>query len=199
MAGGRRENAGRNPGSGKYGETSTLIRIPDSLVDSITEQLRALEGFRKTNAQQIGAAPGAPKARAFTLSLPAGTPITGEESAHEICDLNALVVHDAETTAIYTVSGDSMECAHIVDGDRVVIDRAVEPRNGDIVVAVLAGEGPTLKRLKKHKGTWVLTPESNNPAHKPRDLLESKGDFIWGVLVGMVRVVRKRTRRTTAP
>ena len=108
-----------------------------------------------------------------------------------------LVMHP-ESTFIYTVSGDSMDRAGIFDGDRVVVDRSLQPENGDIVVAVLAGHAHMVKRLTGRKRESMLEPESSNPTHKSFQLRPHEGDVIWGVVTGLVRKVRKGRRRVDA-
>jgi len=78
------------------------------------------------------------------------------------------------------IKGDSMIGANIEEGDLVVIDKAKEPRKGDIVVALLEDE-TTVKRLDKRNGKWVLKPE--NPDYP----LIEKSFRIIGVVIGVVR------------
>ncbi len=74
--------------------------------------------------------------------------------------------------------------ASIEDGDKVVVDRALNPKHNDIVVAVLQGEY-TIKRLFKHMGRVELHPENSSyPPIKFKDGLELQ---VWGVVVGVVR------------
>lgn len=80
-----------------------------------------------------------------------------------------------------TVKGDSMEGAGILDGDLVIIENS-QPREGDIVAALIDGES-TLKRLVKKNGTSYLKAE--NP--KYRDLIPAAELVIQGVAVGSYR------------
>ncbi|HZR36112.1 MAG TPA: S24 family peptidase [Nevskia sp.] len=190
--GGKRAGAGRPRGSGRYrGESTSVVRIPVSLVDATKAQLTEYARVPRIPARRVTPEPGGSGPRSFILKLPAGAPITGDERADEPCDLNALMVHDPESTFLYSVLGDSMDRAGIFDGDRVLVDRSLQPRNGDIVVAVMAGHGHTVKRLRGKNGSLSLEPESNNPAHRSRALQLDEGDVVWGVVTGVVRRVRK--------
>lgn len=190
--GGRREGAGRPKGSGRYrGESTRVVRIPESLVDAAVSQLSDYARVPRIPAQRTIAEQGGTAARGFTLRLPAGAPIANDERADEPCDLNTLLVQDPESTFLYTVSGDSMDRAGIFDGDRVVVDRALQPANGDIVVAVLAAHGHTVKRLQAKKREALLESESSNPANKSFPLRPDDGDVIWGVVTGVIRRMRK--------
>ena len=71
--------------------------------------------------------------------------------------------------------------AHICDGDTVILERR-EPRNRDIVAALIDGE-TTLKRFIKAKNrTYLQAENSRFPDLIPVDEL-----IIQGVLVGLIR------------
>lgn len=64
---------------------------------------------------------------------------------------------------ILRANGDSMVKAGIDDGDLVVVRKASEARDGDIVVALTEETGTTLKRLfhEKETGRVILHPEND--------------------------------------
>lgn len=78
------------------------------------------------------------------------------------------------------VSGNSMINDHISDGDVVLIDPTLEPKDGDIVLVFLAGEGQLIKRLRMIDDQVVL--ESSNPDFKPIVVHDIAGLSIQGVL-----------------
>lgn len=81
------------------------------------------------------------------------------------------------------VRGQSMTGDGIQDGDYVIIKQVKEPRNGDVVVALVDNDNVTLKRFYKEKhGRVRLQP--TNPKYKstyPKNLQ------IQGKLVGLIR------------
>ena len=79
------------------------------------------------------------------------------------------------------VAGDSMSGAGIFDGDLVVVDRSLEPKSGDIIVAILNGEF-TIKRFRRNGSTIELVPE--NPKYRKIVLNESMELEVWGVVTG---------------
>lgn len=81
-----------------------------------------------------------------------------------------------------------MEQAGIIDGDYVIVDRSIQAKSGDIVVAAVAGEF-TLKRLMMQKGQWWLVAENAQFASIPMN--EANEATIWGVVIGSFR---KQTR-----
>lgn len=71
-----------------------------------------------------------------------------------------------------------MQGAGITDGDELIVDCSVQPRDGHVVIAVIDGE-MTVKRLSTGPAVVVLGPE--NPDY-PDLLVAELSDFrIWGV------------------
>jgi repressor LexA len=79
------------------------------------------------------------------------------------------------------VRGDSMIDAHICDGDTVVLEMR-EPRNGDVVAALIDGE-TTLKRYIMDRGTPYLQAENEMYP----DLIPIRELVIQGVMVSLLR------------
>ena len=79
-------------------------------------------------------------------SIPAGLPQTREQDA-EGCvsvDVESIGFKPTRNTFALRVTGDSMIGRHILDGDVVVLEHGPDPRNGQIVAALIDGES-TLK------------------------------------------------------
>lgn len=122
----------------------------------------------------------------FFASQPAaGFPAPADDLVEKALDINDLVVENPASTFFVRVRGDSMEGAGIFSDDVLVVDRSVEPREGKIVVAAVYGE-MVVKRLRKIQGTFTLCSE--NESYEPIVVSENDDCFIWGVVVGSVRV-----------
>ena len=94
----------------------------------------------------------------------AGFPDVTVDYAHETLDFNRDYIKHPEASFYGDVEGDSMIGAGIFDGDRVIIDRAVRPHHGSIVVAWWGGEGFTMKYLDlthKDDGYIELRPAND--------------------------------------
>ena len=122
--------------------------------------------------------------RLLSHRISAGFPSPAADYSEEELDLNTYLVRNKPATFMFSVKGDSMVGASIEDGDKVVVDRALNPKHNDIVVAVLNGEY-TIKRLFKHMGRVELRPE--NPAYPPIKFNDGSELQVWGVVVGVVR------------
>ncbi len=116
----------------------------------------------------------------------AGFPSPGDDLVEKSLNLNDLMVDNETSTFFVKVSGDSMEGARIFDGDILVVDRSIEPKDGLVVVAAVYGE-LVVKRLKKDDGQLLLV--SANSDYKPITIDKEEGCFIWGVVTGSVRVI----------
>ncbi|NEX23757.1 translesion error-prone DNA polymerase V autoproteolytic subunit [Thiorhodococcus mannitoliphagus] len=116
--------------------------------------------------------------------IAAGFPSPADDDIEATIDLNEQLVHHPAATFFVRVQGDSMIGAGIHNGDLLVVDRALEPRSGSIVVAVVDGE-LTVKRLKTEGEQVWLMPE--NPDYPPLEIRDEMALHIWGVVAHAVR------------
>lgn len=70
----------------------------------------------------------------------AGFPSPAQDYMTDSIDLNRELIRHPATTFYARASGDSMKDCGIDDGDLLVIDKALDPQDGDIVVAFIDGE-----------------------------------------------------------
>lgn len=116
----------------------------------------------------------------------AGFPAPGDDEVEKSLDLNDLLIDNPTATFFVRVEGDSMEGAKIFSGDILVVDRSVEPVSGKIVVAAVYGE-MVVKRLEVTKDGVFLVSEQ--VGYEPIPIGDSDDCFIWGVVIGSVRVI----------
>jgi len=115
--------------------------------------------------------------------ISAGFAAPVEEQAEEMVTLDDYIIGGKKSsTFLLRVKGDSMTEAGIYGGDLVVVERGVEPKPNNIVVAVLDGEF-TLKKLKKNKGKFYLQAE--NPDYPDMHALDEL--TVAGVVRGVIR------------
>ncbi len=72
----------------------------------------------------------------------------------------------------------------IFAGDLLIVDRALDPTNGSIVIAVVNGD-LTVKRFHMSHGRFALLPE--NPAYDPIEIDHDTDFAIWGVVTKAIR------------
>ena len=113
-------------------------------------------------------------------------PSPAADYAENDLSLSDYFVKNCDATFIIEERGDSMIDAGIYEADILIIDRSVEPRRGDIVLAYLQGDF-TLKKLEFVDGQPELHPQNSSgeyPIIRPGEY----DDFsIEGVLVGSGR------------
>jgi DNA polymerase V len=110
--------------------------------------------------------------------VPAGFPSPAQDYSDTQIDLTKILIRDELATFIVQVSGDSMEGAGIFDGDKLIVDRSIEPRDGHVVVAVVDGE-MTVKRLKVTDSGVIL--QADNAQYPDVKVPELSDLLIWGV------------------
>jgi DNA polymerase V len=102
--------------------------------------------------------------------------------------LNELMIKHPISTYYLRVDGDSMTGAGIATGDIVVVDKSLEPKTGDIVVAAVDGDF-TLKYLKRHgQEAWLVAA---HPDYPPIALHEATDAQLWGVVTYTIHQTRK--------
>ena len=112
------------------------------------------------------------------VPVAAGFPSPAQDYFDGRIDLNAHLIKDITSTFVVRVTGDSMERAGISDGDELIVNRALEPRDGSVVIAVLDGE-LTVKRLRLTATGVVLQAE--NPKYPDIKVPALSELTIWGV------------------
>ncbi|MCR5433602.1 MAG: translesion error-prone DNA polymerase V autoproteolytic subunit [Bacteroidaceae bacterium] len=119
--------------------------------------------------------------------LKAGFPSPAEDYSHETLDFNRDLIHNPESTFYGKVEGDSMIEAGICNNDIAVIDRSIEPRDGDVVVGYVNGEF-TIKYLDlRHKKDGYIELRPANKDFKPIRITEEDNFEIWGVVIWTIK------------
>ena len=163
VRGGSRPGAGRPVGTGKFGEPTVPLRVPQSMARQIRKQI-----------EQGGA--GCPL---YACKVAAGFPSPADDYIEGRLDLNEHLVRNPAATFFVRATGESMLGAGIFPDDLLIVDRSVTPAEGDVVIAALNGE-LTVKRLGRQKGRTVLLPE--NPQFRPIEIGEGEELSLWGVV-----------------
>lgn len=117
------------------------------------------------------------------VHVSAGFPSQAEDDGGKRIDVLEHLVKHPQATYQMNVQGESMREAGIFHGDVVLIDKAISPRNGQIVVAVVDGEF-TVKRLSMRAGRLKLM--AANPTFP--DIVPKDGQevWVWGVVVASI-------------
>ena len=120
-------------------------------------------------------------------AIKAGFPSPAEDYHRDSLDFNRDLIKHPEATFYGRVQGDSMIEANICDGDIAVIDRSIQPYNGDVVVAYI-NEEFTIKYLDlthRQEGYIELCPANRN--YKPIRVDADDNFEVWGVVVWTIK------------
>jgi repressor LexA len=117
-------------------------------------------------------------------AIPAGLPESREQDA-EGCvsvDVESIGFKPTRNTFALRVTGDSMIGRHILDGDFVVLEHGPEPRNGQIVAALIDGASTLKTFVLKGGKPWL---RAENPKYP--ELIPAQELMIQGVFKALIR------------
>jgi len=136
-----------------------------------------------------GYAPSDATTPIYSALVAAGFPSPADDHLEGQLDLHEMMVKRPAATFFCRADGDSMTGAGIQSGDLLVVDRSVQPHDGDVVVATLDG-GLTVKTLRKTTAGWELAPA--NPGYPSFPVNEEEGVQIWGVVTFSISALTRR-------
>ena len=141
----------------------------------------------------------------------AGFPSPAQDYINSFIDLNKELVRHPAATFFARVVGDSMVDADVNEGDVLVVDKSIEPKDGDMAVCFIDGEfalkyisfrdpadaSHSVKASKpgvsydilRHQGIWLLPANEKYP---PIEVTESNDFTVWGVVTYVIKKVCTR-------
>lgn len=117
-------------------------------------------------------------------SVHAGFPSPAEDYMEQRIDLNAILITHPQASFIFRVAGESMREFGIFDGDMLLVNRAIKPCHGHIVVAVVDGEY-AVKQLYTRGGRFKL--KAGNPTYPEIVPMEGQTVEVWGVATSCIK------------
>ena len=129
------------------------------------------------------------------LSLPlhlqkvgAGFPSPATDYVEDDIDLNVHLIKNIPSTFLIRVQGKSMTDVGIHDGDLLVVDRSLNPKNFSTVI-VNVNEELVVKNFIKEKDQSFLTSGSKEIKDKI-NLTENPEILIWGVVTYVIHALQ---------
>jgi DNA polymerase V len=119
----------------------------------------------------------------FLNPVSAGFPSPAEDFVENKLDLNQHLIEHPTATFFVRVSGSSMLKAGIHPGDLLVVDRSLEPKDRNVVIAVVNGE-LVVKRFHRKEEEMFLLAE--NEDYAPIAITEAMDFSIWGVVTTVI-------------
>ena len=117
-------------------------------------------------------------------SISAGFPSPAEDFSELSISLDKHLIQNPSATFMAYANGNSMVDAGIHHGDILIIDRSLNARDGDIIIAVLHGEF-TVKQLSIINNTFFLLPK--NPKYSPVKISDDMDFEVWGIVSYSIR------------
>jgi DNA polymerase V len=124
----------------------------------------------------------------FLERVSAGFPSPAEDYVEKTLDLNELCIQHPAATFFVRVQGESMTGAGIFPHDVLVVDRSLNAKHGDIIIACLESE-MTVKELHLKPPPAYLLPR--NPAYQPILIEEGMVLEVFGVVTNVVRSLKR--------
>ena len=117
--------------------------------------------------------------------IAAGRPIEAVEEPEPYTMEDLLPFEPGDDIYMLRVVGESMMDDHITDGDLVLVERNAQPREGEIVVAIVEGEA-TLKRIY-HEANGTIRLQPANARMDPIYVRSPEALEVRGVVRGVLR------------
>ncbi len=186
--GGKRRGAGRKA---KFGEPTTLMRVPESAKPSLIKLLDQLVAHKASAPHwPVSLQPMRPAEPALLMQVPmyghtirAGFPSPADDYVADSLDLNLHLMPHKEASFLLRARGESMLGLGIHDGDILVVDRSITATHGKVVIAAIDGQF-TVKTLEHKQGTIRLLPA--NPEFAPIEVKDEQELHIWGVVTHVI-------------
>lgn len=152
----------------------------------------------------------------------AGFPSPAQDYMNTFIDLNKELVRHPAATFYARVEGDSMIDAGVEDGDVLVVDKALEPQEGDMAVCFVDGEfalkfisfkepgtagdgsadtflrAKAIKKASKPGVSYNILDKKKlwllpaNDKYPPIEVTESNDFTVWGVVTYVIKKVCTR-------
>ena len=117
----------------------------------------------------------------------AGFPSPATDYVEDDIDLNNHLIKNIPSTFLIRAQGKSMNSIGIHDGDLLVVDRSLNPKNFSTVI-VNVNEELVVKSFIKEKDQSFLTSGSKKIEDKI-NLTENPEIFIWGIVTYVIHAL----------
>lgn len=124
----------------------------------------------------------------FSEPVEAGFPSPADDYVDLEIDLNEHLIKNPAATFMVRVRGNSMVDAGIHSGDLLIIDKSLDAKDGDVVIAAVDGQF-TVKRFRRSGTNLKLVAE--NPNQPPIVIGENTSVEIWGVVAHVIHSPRR--------
>lgn len=114
----------------------------------------------------------------------AGFPSPAQDYMDMALDLNEVLIKHPSATFFGRVKGNSLQDAGVDEGDILIIDKSIEPSDGDMAVCFVDGDF-TLKFIQHDEKGILLIPA--NKAYEPIRVTEDNDFLVWGIVTYTIK------------
>lgn len=122
--------------------------------------------------------------------ISAGFPSPAQDYIDKALDMNEHLIKNETATFIVKVASLSMLNAGIEIDDELIVDRSLNAKHGDIVVALIDNDFTVKRLMIDESGQWL---KAENPDYKNIYLLDGQELIIWGVVTHIIKMTRKKS------
>ncbi|HGW4126275.1 translesion error-prone DNA polymerase V autoproteolytic subunit [Acinetobacter baumannii] len=119
--------------------------------------------------------------------ISAGFPSPAQDYIDKVLDMNEHLIKNETSTFIVKVASLSMLNAGIDIDDELIVDRSLDAKHGDIVVALVDNEFTVKRLMIDESGQWL---KAENPQYKNIYLQEGQELIIWGIVTHIIKMTR---------
>ena len=116
--------------------------------------------------------------------ISAGFPSPAEDFMELSISLDKHLIQNPAATFMAYANGNSMVRVGIHHGDILIVDRSLNARDGDVIIALLYGEF-TVKEISIVDGSLFIVPR--NPQYSSVKITSEMGFEVWGVVTSSIR------------
>ena len=117
----------------------------------------------------------------------AGFPSPATDYVEDDIDLNVHLIKNAPSTFLIRVQGKSMNEVDIHDGDLLVVDRSLDPKNFSTIIANVNEELVVKSFIKKNNQSFLSA--GSKKLEDKISLAENSEIFIWGVVTYVIHAL----------
>lgn len=129
-----------------------------------------------------------------TPRIACGFPSPAQDHSEDRLDLVRRLVEHPLATYFAIAHGNSMDRAGILDRGILVVDRALTPRHGSVVLAAVDGEFTCKRLCLSDHGKVRLLPDSSDDRFRPIEPTPEQDFHVWGVVRAVVNEFVRATR-----
>ena len=120
----------------------------------------------------------------YQSRVQAGFPSPADDYMDGALDLNELLITNPPATFFVRVQGESMIDVGIFDGDLLVVDRSIEVKHGQVIIAMLNNEF-TVKRILIRSDQQIIL-KAENSSYKDIEVTPDSDFVAWGVVTNSI-------------